>query len=81
MPNHLLPDLPYDRAMRMALVIPVRECHADVFMVLMQHIAQTARDPEKALSAMKDLDFSRKVDRWHALNSLTEMGAALPLGV
>lgn len=80
MPNHVIPDLTYDRAMALSVVIPVKDAPAGVFASLMQHAVQTARNPEKALSALRDLDYNNTVDRWFALNSLKELGIALPLG-
>ncbi|HAG99429.1 MAG TPA: hypothetical protein DDW33_03310 [Ktedonobacter sp.] len=79
-PNHLIPSLQYDRAMTLSIIVPVKDAPADVFMVLMQHVVQSARNPEKAQKVLEGLDFSNPTDKWFALNSLQEMGVALPLG-
>lgn len=80
MAHQTVPDLSYEKAMNSSIKIPVRECDAEVFALLIEHAVQTAKRPEKAREALQGLQWDSMIDRWYALNSLQEMGVALPIG-
>src|SRR5438067_4974415 len=79
------PTMSYRRAINLYVTTDggqkctVGECSATAFAVLMQVSAATAEHPEAAAKAIADLDYQHKIDRWYAIMTLSEHGAAIPL--
>lgn len=60
-------------------ICTVENCPAGAFRVLAQVAAQTAKRPETALSALSGLNYAYTIDRWYAVTTLRDNGAAIPL--
>jgi hypothetical protein len=79
------PTMSYRRAINLYVTTEdgqkctVGDCPATAFAVLMQVSAATAENPEAAAKAIADLDYQHKIDRWYAIMTLAEHGAAIPL--